>query len=327
MTLYGTALLLAVFGLLMAASDLLLLAATPSLLAVFARLRPKQRAQAMMVARFAPSGLAALLTVLVFLPAWCRHEPSNTGELASFGLLTLAALAVLPILQGLLRAARMFLRTRDLLLLWRRQGRSTSRAQTPIEIVEVKCEDLALCVGGYLTPTIYASAQVVKSLAPQEFSAALAHEMSHARARDPLRLLSMSSCPDFLQLFRLDVAWRRGFASACEFAADAGASRGNPEVALNLASALLKVARLPTLRPLAAPAMIDMAVSSAFSSPGDLEARVRALVSAPGEETVEGFVLGPWIFLAATVLMGVAGLVASPQVHALTEGVGRLLAP
>jgi Zn-dependent protease with chaperone function len=326
MTLYGAALLLAVFGLLMAASDLLLLAATPSLLAFFARLRPERRAQAILVARFAPSGLAALLTVLVFLPAWWRHEPSNTGELASFGLLTLAALAMLPILQGLLRAARISLRTRDRLLLWRRLGRSTSTAQTPIEVVEVKSEDLALCVGGYLTPTIYASAQVVRSLAPQEFSAALAHEVSHARARDPLRLLWMSSCPDFLQLFGLDDAWRRGFARACEFAADAGASRGNPEVALNLASALLKVARLPTLPPLAATAMIDMAVSSAFSSTGDLEARVRALVSAP-DETVERFVWGPWMFLAAAVLVCVAGLVASPQVHALTEGVGRLLAP
>jgi Zn-dependent protease with chaperone function len=327
MTLYGAALLLAVFGLLMAALDALLLAATPLLLALCGRLMPKQRAQAILVARFAPSGLAALLTILVLLPAWCRHEPSNTGERASFGLLSLAALALLPILLGLVRAARMFLRTRNRLLLWRRQGRSTSTAQTPIEIVEVKGEDLALCVGGYLTPTIYASAPVLRSLAPREFSAAVAHEVSHARARDPLRLLWMSSCPDFLQMFRLDDAWRRGFASACEFAADAGASRGNPELALDLASALLKVARLPTLRPVAATVMIDLAVSSAFSSPGDLEARVRALVSAPCEETVEPFALRPWMFLAATVFVCVAGLVASPQVHALTEGVGRLLAP
>ncbi len=326
MTWYGATVLLVVFGLTMAALDVLLLAATPSLLATLARRSPGRRTDAIVLCRFLPLGLAALLTAAVFLPAWLRHEPLNTGEATSVWLLALALLAVLPIIQGFHRAARMFLKTRDRLLSWRRRGRNTSRLQAPFDVVEVTSEDLALCVGGYWKPTIYASSHVMKSLEPEEFSAALAHEVSHANTRDPLRLLLMGSCPDFLQLFRLDGAWKRGFATACEFAADEGASRGNRDVALDLASALLKVARLRTFRPLSAEAMIDVAVSSAFSSRADLEARIRALADPSRAEVSRGFGLRPWMLAAAAVALCGAGVIASEQVHAVAEELGRLLA-
>ena len=155
----------------------------------------------------------------------------------------------------------------------------------------------------------------------------MAHEVSHASARDPLRLLFMGSCPDFLGLFRLDERWRLAFASACEFAADEGASRGNREAALDLASALIKVARLRASRPSTAGAMIDVAVSSAFPSGLDLEGRVRALVNLRGEQTGDAFVLRSWVLVAAIVVICGAGLMGSAQVQAATEGVGRLLAP
>lgn len=327
MTLYGLTVLVVVFGLLMAALDLLLLLVTPWLLADLARVAPDRRASAILFARFAPVGVAAVLTAFIFLPAWWRHEPSDTGEIVSGPLLAMALAALLPILQGFHRALRMFMKTRDRLLFWRRRGRNAPMFQAPFDVVEVKSEDLALCVGGYLWPTIYASTDVLKALEPEEFSAALAHEVSHATARDPLRLLWMGSCPDFLQLFRLDDAWRRAFSIACEFAADAVASRGKREVALDLASALLKVARLGTYRSLPADAMMDMAVSSAFSSRADLEARVQALANPLATEGVIRFSPRTWVFVWAVLILCGVGVIASEQVHAFTEEVGRLLAP
>ena len=121
--------------------------------------------------------------------------------------------------------------------------------------------------------------EVISSLEAEEFSAALLHEVSHASSRDPLRLLWMAACPDFLQVLGIDEAWRRAFSRACEFAADADAHRGSPEVALDLASALLKVARLRAVGPLALEGTLDVAVSSAFHSRVDLQARVEALAS------------------------------------------------
>ena len=264
MSLYGAAVLLVVFGVAMAALDLLLLALTPRLLERFGRIAPGQRTDAIMLIRSAPVVLAAAATALVFLPSWWTHEPQNTGETTSGLLLVMALLSALPLLQGLYRAALMLVKTRDRLLIWRSRGRNAPRAEAPFEVLEVTSEDLALCVGGYLRPTIYASIDVMRSLEPEEFSAALAHEVSHALRRDPLRLLWLGSCPDFLQLFRLDGPWRRAFSRACEFAADAGASRGDPGRALDLASALVKVARLRTFRPLSPETLADVAVSSAF---------------------------------------------------------------
>jgi len=325
MTLYGAALLVVVFGVLLAALDVLLLALTPRLFERLARIAPGQRTDAILLIRSAPVLLAAAATTLVFLPSWWTHEPRNTTETVSALLLGLAAFSALPLLQGLYRASLMFVKTRDRLLIWRGRGRKTPQVDAPFEVLEVTGADLALCVGGYLRPTIYAAADVMRSLEPEEFKAALAHEVSHARRRDPLRFLWLGSCPDFLQMFRLDGPWRRAFSRACEFAADAGASRGNPEVALDLASALLKVARLRTFQPLSAEALADVAVSSAFSSRVDLEARIEALANPRPETVPAGFRPRLWMFAAASLVLFAAGAMASEQVHSVAEEVGRLL--
>ena len=324
MTLHGLALLCVMFGLLLATLDLGLAALTPFLLGRLRTFAPSRRATAILMVRFAPVLSAVALTLLVVVPSWWRFEPVETGETASMALLAFAGLALLPVLQGLYRGARMFVKTRDRLLLWRGRGRHAACVQAPFEVVEVKSADLALCVGGYLQPTIYASTDVITLLEPEEFSAALAHEISHANARDPLRLLWMGSCPDYLQLFRLDHPWRRAFSTACEFAADAGASRGNPEVALDLASALLKVARLRSFKPLTAEALADVAVSSAFSSRVELEARVEALADPP-EAFSSASRLHPWVFAAALLALCAASTFAYESVHALTEDVGWFL--
>ena len=112
MTLYGTALLLVVFGALLAVLDLLLLAATPFLLGRLERLPPGLRTDAILLLRSLPVGLAAAATALVFLPAWWRYEPADTGETASALLLALGGLAATPLILGLYRAARMALKTR-----------------------------------------------------------------------------------------------------------------------------------------------------------------------------------------------------------------------
>ena len=280
MSLYSFAVGLVLMGAALAVCDALLLICAPRLLRFLSRRPAASRPDAILLARSAPLLVSALLGVCILLPAWWRYEPVETAETVSGTLVIAAILALAPLLQGGWRAARMFLRTNDRLLLWKRRGSQKVVADTGYEVVEVRSPDLALCVGGLLTPTIYASTEVINSLDPAEWAAALAHEASHAATRDPLRLLWMASCPDFLRLFGGDQPWRRAFSSACEFAADAGASHGDQEVALDLASALLKVARIrPALFP-GGDALADVALSPAFSNSADLEARIHALSTA-----------------------------------------------
>lgn len=328
MTLYGLAVLSVLFGVGLALADALLLVLTPALLRRVGDLGPARRPALIAAARFAPLVAALSLVGLLFLPAWLRHEPVNSGETVSLPLLAAALLSVLPLLAGLRRGIRMFLRTRDRLRFWRLQSESPSIALAPFEVVEVKSGDLSLCVGGYLRPTIYASTDVVRSLEPEEWRAALAHEVSHATSRDPLRRLGMQACPDFLQLLGLDKPWPAAFARACEFAADARASEGRPEVALDLASALVKVARLQGLYPERAAGFVDVAVSPAFSSRIDLQARIEALANPPAHDGGVKRVSGAaFLFAAALIMVAGLGGLASEPVHELTEVVGRFLAP
>lgn len=327
MTLYGLAVLTVLFGAGLAFADVVLLLLTPALLRRIGRLAPQRRPGTIAAARFAPVVAAYLMVGLIFLPAWLRHEPHNSGEEASLLLLVVALVSTLPLLAGVNSAVFMFLRTRDRLRLWRLRSESPSRSLAPFEVVEVRSADLSLCVGGYLKPTIYASTAVIRSLDPDELKAALAHEVSHASARDPLRRLGMSACPDFLRLLDLDHAWRLAFARACEFAADARASAGRPEVALDLASALLKVARLHGRRAEGALALADVAVSPAFSSRLDLEARIEALANPPKPQMRSRGLLGFLLCPAALLLIAGLGAIRSAQIHDLTEAVGRFLAP
>jgi hypothetical protein len=332
MSLYGLTVMLVLFGVTLAVLDLVLLALTPRLLAFLSRQPSSGRAESILYARTAPVAASLLLLTCVVLPAWFRFEPAETGETVSALLLACAFLSLLPVLHGARLGLRMFLNTRDRLLSFRLRGRR-SRTVSDFDVMEVKGEDLALCVGGYLKPTIYASTDVLRSLGPHEFKAALAHEASHATSRDPLRLLWMGSCPDFLRLLDLDQPWRRAFASASEFAADECASRGDRERALDLASALVKVARLRTFE--APPrAAAEMALSSAFSNRAELEARVKALANVEGSDSERSAgpaarlpLLRPWAWLVVVVALCGAGAVAGESVHGVTEAVGAFLAP
>ncbi len=328
MTLYGAALLTVMLGALMAALDLALFALSPLLLRALARVSRARRARTILMVRSLPVVASLIVIGLVVLPAWMAHEPANTGEVASPLLLLLAGLSLLPFVAGLVRGARMLLRTRERLSSWRQRALGRHESAAPCEVLEVAGADVAVCVGGYFRPTIYASTDVVDALEPAELKAVLAHETAHAHARDPLRLLWMASCPDFLRAFGQDEDWRREFARACEFAADESACRRGPDAALDLATGLLKVARLRLFPDSSATALAGVAVSSAFASREDIETRVRALLEdVEPEPPRRGGRSRALVTLALGLALWGGGLSVSEHVHGWTEVVGSILAP
>lgn len=323
MSLFGLCLFAICGASFLALLNLGLHAAGPRLREITEGLKAQERATALFALRFAPVVGALVFCLFFLLPAWALHEPADSGEVASSRLVLAAALAFVPVLAGLLRGALMFERTRHRLRSWRLAGSPSRRGD--VRLVSVDSEDLALCVGGYFRPAIYASSDLLSKLDADERDAALAHEAAHARALDPLRVLLMAACPDWLGLFKLDAEWRQAFARACEFAADRDAAGGSPARALDLASALLKVARLGAPGASAA-ALKGAALASAYSSGAELRARVEALaMDAPPAARARAMRL-PAISIPGFALTTlIAGFVLSGAVHEGVELIGRLL--
>lgn len=135
---------------------------------------------------------------------------------------------------------------------------------------------------GWIRPVVYAAAEVVEWLTPDELAAVLAHERAHVEKRDPLRLSALR----FLgrMLFWLPALQRLAAdaAAEAEIAADDAAAVGRPLV---LASAILALAKWRT-----PPAFVRSTVGLGtggtsgivgFYRPDLLERRIRRLA---GEE-------------------------------------------
>jgi hypothetical protein len=130
-----------------------------------------------------------------------------------------------------------------------------------------------------------------------------------------LKRFLIRACPDLL---RRDTVLDRAWTSAAEEAADARAAGGDRASALELAQALIRVARL-------APRARALEVASAFYLGGSIESRVRRLVepaeSLPDPSRPLGCVV------ACTAALGVAALIvfAAPAIHQVMEVAVRVL--
>jgi len=107
-----------------------------------------------------------------------------------------------------------------------------------------------LALIGLLRPRLIVSRGLLQSLSAQELDAALTHEQAHRSSRDNLKRLLLLLAPDTLPFFNPLRALEPTWGKFTEWAADDCAAAGNPQRALSLAAALLRVARVgstPTL--------------------------------------------------------------------------------
>src|SRR4051794_28438954 len=158
-----------------------------------------------------------------------------------------------------------------------------------------------------------------RHLTGAELDLAIAHEVAHREAFDNLARWSMLCAPDFLAKSEVGSRLERGWHVAAESLADATATRGDETRAVQLASALVKVARLAAVTGQRAPAL-------SWSTLNDselLERRVERLLTG-GAHTLPPSrlrVLGA----AALTALCMALPVFIPAVHHLTESLVALL--
>jgi hypothetical protein len=111
-----------------------------------------------------------------------------------------------------------------------------------VQVVDI-AKPLIGVIGGW-RPQVVTAECVISACTPDEFRQVVAHEAAHVRARDNLKLLLLLACPDALAWTALGAALSERWRTEAEFAADHRATGDDPHRRVELASALVKVARL-----------------------------------------------------------------------------------
>ena len=201
------------------------------------------RARLLFSLRTLPALLAFLSVALLLIPSYVAYEPRHTAETVSFKLGLLALLSAAGIAVSIYRGVATHRATAKLTSDWLRQGKPVHISGINIEAYQIEHTFPLIAIVGFLRPRLFVASQVLQLLTPEEISAAVAHENGHLAARDNLKRGLLQACRNALLIIPsgrlLDKAW----SEASEEAADENAARQGNGVALDLASALVKIAR------------------------------------------------------------------------------------
>ena len=264
--------------------------------------------------RMAPIALATLFACGVFLPAHWADESREGTEYFGVLLYALAGLSLLIVWRSMVRTLRALRAFRALRHSW---PRPVSGAAPVID------EDAmpGMTLAGVFRTTVLVGRPVREALSGDELEVAFAHEFAHQRSHDNIKRFAMFASPDFFSLTPAARELERMWNAAVECDADAVAVNGDAVRAANLASALVKVARL-------AGASTHVPASplwSTFYQPSLLEVRVRRLVagaSVPPRSSLLSTVLP----VLLTVAVASAWMTGVPRaVHEMTELLVSLL--
>lgn len=243
--------------------------------------RTIESSSGLLAMRLLPAGGAALLVLTVVLPVFLAYEPRQESEAVGPLIVALALLASLILGDAVRRGSRAWIAARRLLQSIAPAGRWRAAGAGEVEIVDIAAPIVAI-VGGW-QPRIIAAQRVVAACTREEFRQIVAHETAHLSVRDNLKLLLMVASPDALAWAPQGAALEKRWRAAAEFAADERAAGSDRRKRIELASAIIKVARISSAvdRPLTA-----LGMAAALD---DVEGRVqRLLAPAPAAGRTDG---------------------------------------
>lgn len=283
-------------------------------------LTARARERAYLWLRLAPGAAGSVFVALFYLPAFFLFEPTDSGERAGIKLVTLAAVAALPLVTCVRAAWRSWWFTRARVAGWLSEAEPLRlHGFSSCPAFAVRAPFPVVAVVGVRRPFLVVSRAVIDACSEAELAAILEHEAAHLENRDNLKRLLMFSAPQLLGGSALSRSLERGWQQAAEEVAD---DRAGPRRALDLAAALIKVARLAQGNP-APPATV-----AAFCQGGDIDRRVRRLTEGvePQVARVRGSaLLAGLLSLAAAAFALALQSGALDRLHSLTEVVVRSL--
>lgn len=206
---------------------------------------PHTRAQIIFALRVGPV-FAALVFVFGFVvPAYIVHEPDpeESGEVVTLKLAIIAGLSCIALLITGIRVLRSWLLTRRLRSSWSASAVEISVEGASVPVFSMEHTSPIIAVVGIFKPRIFVARQALNSLTEAELQAAIAHEQGHIYFNDNLKRSILRVARDTLLLpigLEMDKAWAKNI----EAAADEYATRRDRSAALDLASAIVKLARI-----------------------------------------------------------------------------------
>ncbi|MEO7970837.1 MAG: M48 family metalloprotease [bacterium] len=201
------------------------------------------RARLLFSLRTLPALLAFLSVSLLLVPSYLAYEPRHTAERVSFKLALLAFFSATGITVSIYRGIAAHRATAKLTADWLSQAKPIDISGIAIKAYQIEHTFPLIAIVGFLRPKLFVARQVLELLAPEEIAAALAHENGHLTARDNLKRGLLQACRDALLIIPSGRSLDRAWSAASEEAADENAARQGNGVALDLASALVKIAK------------------------------------------------------------------------------------
>ncbi len=293
------------------------------------------RAQTLFALRTLPAAASLIFVTLFLLPSYLIYEPRATAEIISLQIVLLALVSLLGLVIAMWRGFAAWYATRRLVAEWMQYAEPVRLTNVSIPVYRLRHQFPVLAVVGTVRPRLFIADQLFDSLSDEELAAALAHERGHLTARDNLKRVVMRVCRDMLAIVpcgrNLDKAWK----NASEAAADERAAESSPRIALELAAALLKIARLA---PVGAQASMPAGAFLLGDDHGSVTWRVRRLVQlaatptgAFGKRRAVSSSLARWSWYGGScgLFFVLLSIIANPQtlasIHTVTERIVSVL--
>jgi beta-lactamase regulating signal transducer with metallopeptidase domain len=194
--------------------------------------------------RLAAPVSAAIVVAVFLIPSYLDYEPRATAEAVSPKLAALALLSAASVAFALWRTIRSWLATAALRKKWLTSAKRIQVTGINVPAFRISHRFPIIAIVGCLRPQLFIAGDVLSVLTTDEMAAAIAHECGHLAARDNLKRTLLHICRDSLFLVPFGRAVDRLWAETAESAADEFAARQSPAVALSLASALVRIAKM-----------------------------------------------------------------------------------
>lgn len=194
--------------------------------------------------RFLPAAGAIIFVLALLLPSYIIYEPLHTDEVVSYKLALLATLSAIGLLLAAWRGFAAWSATRKLTADWMRQAEPLQLNGINIPTYTIQHPFPVIAVVGILRPKLFVAHKIFNALTTEEFAAVVAHEQGHLAARDNLKRWVLRACRDVLMIVPCGRSLDRAWAESAEASADEFAAHRSASDALELASALVKIARM-----------------------------------------------------------------------------------
>lgn len=276
------------------------------------RCTARTRAEILFALRIGPPVMAIVVLSAFLVPSYLIYEPHVTNERITAKLAILAIASAIGVALAVSRGVRSWMATRSLVREWLAQATRVEMELGSVPTFRLPHSFPIVAVVGSFRPKLFIADHVLQTLTEDELAAAIAHECGHLAALDNFKRSLLRASRSALLIIPCGRSLDRAWSEASESAADEYAAQQSANVAVNLAAALVRIARLV---PQGHHQLLPTAVSTFLSGdeePEGVKGRVRRLLELAA---IDGKLqashawivrMVPWFVLVLVIVVSVA---------------------